>query len=500
MKKSIMLIIFTLFMISLISSAFAAELYTTDIDNNPKDDYSPGEIVYIHGNGFTSDTNVLIGVTRPNAIVETGSIVSDSFGSFVYLYNIGDINVYGYEGTVGTYNVLANDGTNSAEVSFTDADMKIDYPTGGSTVSGVINILWHFADNPIYGPFNYAVRYKQGGPCGSGDITTWNLIGTQSCGTVDCSMSWDTTVLSDGSFCVGVEKTSGNYKQDRTGSTVTVNNVPCSSYSTSGTCNADPSCDWCPSCSATKYSGNVDRCVDAGNCNYACEIDPISYCGATCDSDDDCPNACDGIKTRLGKCENDCSCGTYSSSSCIKDSCGATCAQDSDCGTGEKCLNCQCYACTTLLSDGFEGADWDANWDDNYVTSWLQDNSYKHSGTYSAKASDGNEGYLISDNLDTTSADFVLVNFWLRKHNTDSTDATLYYYDGSNYDNIAELDDLGGDDTFLHYINVIIDNQYFISNFRVGFDATLDSGETLRIDDVLIMKCSVHQLKSAVII
>ena len=37
-----------------------------------------------------------------------------------------------------------------------------------------------------------------------------------------------------------------------------------------------------------------------------------------------------------------------------------------------------------LLQDGFEGSDWDANWDNNGVTKWYRDNSPKHTGSYCA--------------------------------------------------------------------------------------------------------------------
>ena len=42
-----------------------ANVWTTDEFGAPKDDFSPGEVVYIHGKGFLGDTDVSITLTRP---------------------------------------------------------------------------------------------------------------------------------------------------------------------------------------------------------------------------------------------------------------------------------------------------------------------------------------------------------------------------------------------------------------------------------------------------
>jgi hypothetical protein len=141
----------------------------------------------------------------------------------------------------------------------------------------------------------------------------------------------------------------------------------------------------------------------------------------------------------------------------------------------------------TLLDDGFEGSPWDNNWDD-ISSDWNDDNSQVHGGSTSAWASDGYEGYFTSDNLDASDASAIYVDFWFRKHNTESNDFTLYYYDGSDYNYIDELDNNGGDYTWLHYTDTITDSQYFVSNFRIRFDATLDSSENVWVDDVVITK------------
>ena len=153
---------------------------------------------------------------------------------------------------------------------------------------------------------------------------------------------------------------------------------------------------------------------------------------------------------------------------------------------------CVCDSYTDLLDDGFEntGSAWDDNWDGNGATDWHQTTS-EHSGIYAAEATtEQNHAILTSDNLDTSGASFIVVDFWFRKAYLNSDEFTLYYYDGTHYDNVAELDTLGSDSTWLHYTDVITDSQYFKSNFRIRFDGTLTSGmDYVQVDDVLISIC-----------
>ena len=100
-------------------------LWTTDSSGTDKTDFEPGDIVYIHGTGFNPTSRIDISVTRPDFVQESCNVdfcnirflnglqTSGAEGEFVYQY---DLN-----GIVGEYNVLASDGTNSAQTTFTDA-------------------------------------------------------------------------------------------------------------------------------------------------------------------------------------------------------------------------------------------------------------------------------------------------------------------------------------------------------------------------------------------
>ncbi|HEY5668792.1 MAG TPA: hypothetical protein VIS10_02265, partial [Anaerolineales bacterium] len=111
-----------------------------------------------------------------------------------------------------------------------------------------------------------------------------------------------------------------------------------------------------------------------------------------------------------------------------------------------------------LLNDGFEPPNPEfANWDGNGTTSWQATTSAFRTDSRSARASNNHEGNLTSDNLDASDAVSIKVDFWISKTLTTDTGFTLFYYDGTAYDLITELDGLGGDDAWLHYTHTITD-------------------------------------------
>jgi uncharacterized repeat protein (TIGR01451 family) len=93
-------------------AGYSASIWTTDEYGNPKTDFAPGDIVYIHGTGFLSWCNVDIDITRPNCVVDSGSTMTNLFGSLVYEYDL--------DGILGFYFVVASDGINLAQTIFTD--------------------------------------------------------------------------------------------------------------------------------------------------------------------------------------------------------------------------------------------------------------------------------------------------------------------------------------------------------------------------------------------
>jgi hypothetical protein len=144
------------------------------------------------------------------------------------------------------------------------------------------------------------------------------------------------------------------------------------------------------------------------------------------------------------------------------------------------------FSNSTLLDDGFEAVDWDANWD-AIAHNWQEDNSIVHSGSASAFADYGSSGYFTCDDLNASGASAIYVDFWYRLSNTETDDLVLYYYNGSVYDEISQIGG-GTEGTWLHYTEKVTDSQYFIPNFRIRFNAGNDAFEDIWVDDVLIKK------------
>lgn len=153
---------------------------------------------------------------------------------------------------------------------------------------------------------------------------------------------------------------------------------------------------------------------------------------------------------------------------------------------------------TTIFSDDFETNL--AKWDGNGVTAWDLTTVQEHGGAQSVQASNGNEGDLITDDIDTSDATFLNVSFWYRDDDLDSTDIDLYFFDGSAYDAVTENLEGLTEDTW-HFISfTTTDSQYFKSNFRVRFNAVLGSGETFWVDDFTVNKTTPETIPPEVTI
>ena len=110
-----------------------------------------------------------------------------------------------------------------------------------------------------------------------------------------------------------------------------------------------------------------------------------------------------------------------------------------------------------------------------------------HSGSASAWADENNNGNFTCDALDASDATAIDIDFWFMKDDTEpGADFLLWYYNGTGYNLIADLDILGSDDVWLHYTDTITDSQYFVSNFRIRFDGTPGRRENVWVDDVVV--------------
>ncbi|MFC1966818.1 hypothetical protein ACFLWI_07780, partial [Chloroflexota bacterium] len=141
----------------------------------------------------------------------------------------------------------------------------------------------------------------------------------------------------------------------------------------------------------------------------------------------------------------------------------------------------------TLLTDGFEGTPWDANWDGNGTTDWSQTGTFIHNGSWAALGGAG-ETYLTTDDLDTSTGDNITISFWFRIKVLNKGPLYVQTYNGSSYINQHDLFVYPGvvaAGTYYQYSENITDSQYLRSDFHVRFDASTVSTDVF-IDDVLI--------------
>jgi hypothetical protein len=139
----------------------------------------------------------------------------------------------------------------------------------------------------------------------------------------------------------------------------------------------------------------------------------------------------------------------------------------------------------TILDDSFE-AGLDANWT---AANWTQydanEDPNSHWGRYSAAAGSG-VGTLTSDAIDASEAGSLTVELWIRTlEGVETGDIDLYYYDGNNWDFIADLNSVAQDNAWRRFTDEITDSQYFVSTFKLELRSNITSGEVF-IDDVSV--------------
>ena len=139
-----------------------------------------------------------------------------------------------------------------------------------------------------------------------------------------------------------------------------------------------------------------------------------------------------------------------------------------------------------LLQDSFEGDEstWDNNWD-AAGHDWYS-SPEQVGGDRCAGSRNNDEGTFTCDPLDASTATQIDVSFYYMKDDTESTDLTISFYNGTSYIDTVNLGTLGTDDTWLPYSKTLTDTQYFVPNFRIQFSTTLNSTENVWVDDVLI--------------
>jgi hypothetical protein len=144
---------------------------------------------------------------------------------------------------------------------------------------------------------------------------------------------------------------------------------------------------------------------------------------------------------------------------------------------------------TLINQESFEGS-WPptqpSGWSEN--SNWNRESDRSYSGTYSADFDGSGSGDLTTCDLSCLDSTAIYVDFWYRDEGCDANDFRLQYYDGTNWDTIADLGSTTSESQWLHYQQKITDSQYFKSNFRIRWSANLGYGEHAYVDYVTVKK------------
>ncbi len=144
-----------------------------------------------------------------------------------------------------------------------------------------------------------------------------------------------------------------------------------------------------------------------------------------------------------------------------------------------------------LFGDDLENGD--ANWVSSTWT--IYDSNVLHDGNSDGNSHSSYHSFtpnspgictLTTVDINASEAGAMRVSLYIKKTlGIEAGDVNLYYYDGTNWDFVADLNSIGPNDVWLHYTEDITDSQYFISDFKIRIGSDISAGE-LFIDDVSV--------------
>lgn len=146
---------------------------------------------------------------------------------------------------------------------------------------------------------------------------------------------------------------------------------------------------------------------------------------------------------------------------------------------------------TLINGESFEGTWLPTDWSETFGSNWNKEDNRAHDGTYSADFDgwgSGASGYLYTPVLDCSDAEAIYVDFWFYDEGCENDEFRLYYYDGSNWDQIVQLGAYT-EYAWVHYQQKITLSEYFVSNFQIRFRAyDIEDGEHAYVDLVTVQK------------
>jgi len=146
---------------------------------------------------------------------------------------------------------------------------------------------------------------------------------------------------------------------------------------------------------------------------------------------------------------------------------------------------------TLINQESFEASWPPSGW--SATGRWNDESNQVYDGTRSADFDggppSGRSGDLDTPDLDASDANAIYLDFWYRDELCDDTELLLQYFDGNNWDTIADLSSTTSENQWLRYQENITDNQYFKSDFKVRWSAVnIDNNEHFYVDLVTIIK------------
>ena len=137
----------------------------------------------------------------------------------------------------------------------------------------------------------------------------------------------------------------------------------------------------------------------------------------------------------------------------------------------------------------FPPLDWDENPPGNR---WAAETDQAYDGIYSADfdgQANGRSGELLSPVFDTSDASNITLDFWYQDSNLDAGEFLLEFWDGANWDLIADLSN-DPEDVWNNFRQSFTDPQYLIVDFQIRWRANdvEGGGETAYFDYVYLEK------------
>jgi len=388
-KSTILFSSVFLFVILIANFSFAATLETTDVFGNLKTDFSPEELVYIHGEGFNAFSPIQVDVTRPNSVVDSGVTISNSSGGFLFVYQL--------DGIVGDYLIEATDGINSAQLTFTDAAI---WTTTGSCGNDQQDVNHFSPGEAVYingngfsiGTYSWSIKGLPGGASCDSNINVASGTKPVNASGAFCFNAYNVSSGDCGEYQVKFSNKGDNY---RVVGNICQNDSQCGQPSSNLVCQGNdiynqtstPGCVG-GSCNVTNSSSFVESCGDpsefsfcfhdfkvtvtttptcgGGECNNETEITAVEFCEEGCslgqciDEEPVCGNGIveqgeqcdDGNQNNLDDCRNTCVfpiCGDGILDEQLNEECETNVScQDTDCDYLDGCYDNKLRDCSDV--------------------------------------------------------------------------------------------------------------------------------------------------------